>query len=125
MKHSSASLLPLILLTLLAALTFWLERATQIRIDVPLPADKAGSFGRPVPGVEHRVVDAEDQGDAAAYAVLELALPLLEEAAGAPVAGAPHAGPARAVAVELDRERPDRNPTPGSSQQLPPAREHR
>ena len=29
MKHSSASLLPLILLTLLAALTFWLERATQ------------------------------------------------------------------------------------------------
>ena len=23
----------------------------------PLPADKAGSFGRPVPGVEHRVVD--------------------------------------------------------------------
>ena len=30
MKHPSASLLPLILLGLLAALTFWLERATQI-----------------------------------------------------------------------------------------------
>lgn len=31
--------------------------------DVPLPADKAGSFGRPVPGVEHRVVDPETHGD--------------------------------------------------------------
>lgn len=30
MKHTSASLLPLILLALLAALTFWLERTTQI-----------------------------------------------------------------------------------------------
>jgi acyl-CoA synthetase (AMP-forming)/AMP-acid ligase II len=27
--------------------------------DVPLPADKEGSFGRPVPGVEHRVVDPQ------------------------------------------------------------------
>jgi hypothetical protein len=35
----------------------------------------------------HRIVDAEDQGDDAAQAVLELALPLLEEAAGAPVDG--------------------------------------
>jgi hypothetical protein len=35
----------------------------------------------------HRVVDAEDQGDDAAQAVLELALPLLEEAAGAHVEG--------------------------------------
>lgn len=33
MKHASASLLPLILLALLAALTFWLERATQIDND--------------------------------------------------------------------------------------------
>ena len=35
----------------------------------------------------HRVIDAEDQGDDAAQAVLERALPLLEEAAGAPVEG--------------------------------------
>jgi hypothetical protein len=35
----------------------------------------------------HRVVDAEDQSEDAAQAVLELALPLLEEAAGAPVEG--------------------------------------
>jgi hypothetical protein len=35
----------------------------------------------------HRIVDAEDQGDDAAHAVLELALPLLEEAAGGPVEG--------------------------------------
>jgi hypothetical protein len=35
----------------------------------------------------HRVVDAEDQGSEAAQAVLELALPLLEEAAGAHVEG--------------------------------------
>lgn len=35
----------------------------------------------------HRVVDAEDQSDDAAQAVLELALPLLEEAAGAHVEG--------------------------------------
>lgn len=35
----------------------------------------------------HRVVDAEDQSADAAQAVLELALPLLEEAAGAPVEG--------------------------------------
>jgi hypothetical protein len=35
----------------------------------------------------HRVVDAEDQSDDAAQAVLELALPLLEEAAGARVEG--------------------------------------
>jgi hypothetical protein len=35
----------------------------------------------------HRVVDAEDQDADEAQAVLELALPLLEEAAGAPVEG--------------------------------------
>jgi hypothetical protein len=35
----------------------------------------------------HRVVDAEDQSDDAAQAVLELALPLLEEAAGGRVEG--------------------------------------
>ena len=38
------------------------------------------------PGL-HRVVDPEDQGTAEAQAVLELALPLLEEAAGGPVEG--------------------------------------
>lgn len=31
--------------------------------DVPLPPGKAGSFGRPVPGVEHRVVDPETLDD--------------------------------------------------------------
>ena len=35
----------------------------------------------------HRIVDAEDQADDAARAVLELALPLLEDAAGGPVEG--------------------------------------
>ena len=35
----------------------------------------------------HRVVDAEDQDQDEAQAVLELALPLLEEAAGGPVQG--------------------------------------
>jgi hypothetical protein len=35
----------------------------------------------------HRVVDAEDQAQDEAQAVLELALPLLEEAAGGPVEG--------------------------------------
>jgi hypothetical protein len=35
----------------------------------------------------HRVIDAEDQDQEAAQAVLELALPLLEEAAGGPVDG--------------------------------------
>jgi hypothetical protein len=35
----------------------------------------------------HRVVDPEDQGATEAEMVLELALPLLEEAAGAPVEG--------------------------------------
>jgi hypothetical protein len=35
----------------------------------------------------HRVVDAEDQSAEEAQAVLELALPLLEEAAGGPVEG--------------------------------------
>jgi hypothetical protein len=35
----------------------------------------------------HRFVDAEDQADDQAQAVLELALPLLEEAAGGPVEG--------------------------------------
>ncbi len=33
--------------------------------DVPLPLDKEGSFGRPVPGVEHRVVDPETLDDVA------------------------------------------------------------
>jgi hypothetical protein len=33
----------------------------------------------------HRVVDAEDQDDEGAQAVIELAVPLLEEAAGGPV----------------------------------------
>jgi hypothetical protein len=35
----------------------------------------------------HRIVDPEDAGDDEAKAVLDLALPLLEEAAGGPVAG--------------------------------------
>ncbi len=35
----------------------------------------------------HRVVDPEDTDEAEAQAVLELAIPLLEEAAGAPVEG--------------------------------------
>lgn len=35
----------------------------------------------------HRVVDPEDAGDAEAAAVIDLALPLLEQAAGAPVEG--------------------------------------
>jgi hypothetical protein len=35
----------------------------------------------------HRIVDAEDQGEDAAQSVLALALPLLEEAAGARVEG--------------------------------------
>lgn len=33
--------------------------------DVPLPPDKEGSFGRPVPGVEHRVVDPDTLADVA------------------------------------------------------------
>lgn len=33
--------------------------------DVPLPAEKEGSFGRPVPGVEHRIVDPETGTDVA------------------------------------------------------------
>lgn len=40
-----------------------------------------------VPHGLHRVVDPEDTDDAEAQMVLELALPLLEEAAGAPVEG--------------------------------------
>jgi hypothetical protein len=35
----------------------------------------------------HRVIDAEDQSDDGAQRVLEVALPLLQEAAGAPVEG--------------------------------------
>jgi hypothetical protein len=35
----------------------------------------------------HRIVDPEDQGTSEAEAMLELALPLLEEATGAPVEG--------------------------------------
>jgi hypothetical protein len=35
----------------------------------------------------HRLVDPEDQGTSEAHAVLELALPLLEDAAGGPVEG--------------------------------------
>lgn len=50
----------------------------------------AATFTLLVPNVAHglhRVIDAEDQGDDAAQAVLELALPLLEDAAGAHVEG--------------------------------------
>ena len=56
--------------------------------------DRAASgpsrFSLLVPAVArglHRVTDAEDQGTAEAEATLELALPLLEEAAGGPVEG--------------------------------------
>jgi hypothetical protein len=48
------------------------------------------TFALLVPNVAHglhRVVDAEDQNADHANAVLEIALPLLEEAAGAPVEG--------------------------------------
>jgi hypothetical protein len=48
------------------------------------------SFTLLVPNVAHglhRVVDAEDQTDDESQAVLELALPLLEDAAGRPVEG--------------------------------------
>jgi acyl-CoA synthetase (AMP-forming)/AMP-acid ligase II len=40
--------------------------------DAPLPADKVGSFGRPVPGVEHRVVDPETLDDVPAGQVGEV-----------------------------------------------------
>ncbi|HET6954607.1 MAG TPA: class I adenylate-forming enzyme family protein [Acidimicrobiales bacterium] len=40
--------------------------------DVPLPPDKEGSFGRPVPGVEHRVVDPETHEDVPAGQVGEV-----------------------------------------------------
>jgi acyl-CoA synthetase (AMP-forming)/AMP-acid ligase II len=40
--------------------------------DDPLPADKVGSFGRPVPGVEHRVVDPETLDDVPAGQVGEV-----------------------------------------------------
>jgi len=56
--------------------------------------DRAGrgpcSFALLVPHTAtglHRLVDPEDQGQSEAEATLELALPLLEEAAGAPVEG--------------------------------------
>jgi len=48
------------------------------------------SFALLVPNTAHglhRVVDPEDQGQSDADATLELALPLLEDAAGAPVEG--------------------------------------
>jgi hypothetical protein len=48
------------------------------------------AFALLVPNVTHglhRVVDAEDQAEDEAHAVLALALPLLEDAAGAPVEG--------------------------------------
>lgn len=53
-------------------------------------ADGPATFTLLVPNTAHglhRVVDAEDQPDDAAQAVLELALPLLEEAAGGRVEG--------------------------------------
>ncbi len=40
--------------------------------DVPLPPDKEGSFGRPVPGVEHRVVDPDTLADVPAGQVGEV-----------------------------------------------------
>ncbi|HET8621589.1 MAG TPA: class I adenylate-forming enzyme family protein [Acidimicrobiales bacterium] len=40
--------------------------------DAPLPAGKVGSFGRPVPGVEHRVVDPETLDDVPAGQVGEV-----------------------------------------------------
>ena len=48
----------------------------------------------------HRVVDAEDQGDAAAQAVLELALPLPGGAAGAPARGPASAIPEPLCAIQ-------------------------
>jgi hypothetical protein len=48
------------------------------------------SFGLLVPHTStglHRLVDPEDQGQSEAEATLELALPLLEQAAGGPVEG--------------------------------------
>ena len=53
-------------------------------------ADGPATFTLLVPRAAHglhRVMDPEDTDDAEAQAVLELALPLLEEAAGAPVEG--------------------------------------
>ena len=53
----------------------------------------------------HRVIDPEDTGDSEAQDILELALPLLEEAAGAPVEGKiGDANPADAIqdAVNID-----------------------
>lgn len=53
-------------------------------------ADGPATFTLLVPRAAHglhRVIDPEDTDDAEAQAVLELALPLLEEAAGAPVEG--------------------------------------
>ncbi len=40
--------------------------------DVPLPADKEGSFGREVPGVEHRIVDPDTGTDVEPGAVGEV-----------------------------------------------------
>jgi hypothetical protein len=53
-------------------------------------ADGPATFTLLVPRAAHglhRVMDPEDTDDSEAQAVLELALPLLEEAAGAPVKG--------------------------------------
>ena len=53
-------------------------------------ADGPATFTLLVPRAAHglhRVIDPEDTDDTEAQAVLELALPLLEEAAGAPVVG--------------------------------------
>lgn len=53
-------------------------------------ADGPATFTLLVPRAAHglhRVIDPEDTDDTEAQAVLELALPLLEEAAGAPVTG--------------------------------------
>ena len=62
---------------------------------------------RPTHGM-HRVVDPEDAGSEEAGAVLDLALPLLEEAAGAPVAGMiGDADPANAVHDAVNTHRFD------------------
>jgi hypothetical protein len=66
--------------------------ATPALLDAVASRAAAGpaTFMLVVPRVAHgltRVMDPEDADDSEAKAVLELALPLLEKAAGAPVAG--------------------------------------
>lgn len=67
------------------AATAALSDAVRVRA-----ADGPCAFTLLVPAVAHglhRAVDPEDQGDDEASATLELALPVLEQAAGAPVEG--------------------------------------